>query len=79
MKMLLLQFAVVGALMTSSAHTSATGFDHPESVKATQPFVAVAGKTRKMRIVDGDYRFSDQELTLIAFVRLKADAERGTR
>jgi hypothetical protein len=79
MKMLLVGSAFVGVLMTSGSDATVTQFDHSSSMKVARPSAAIAHKTRKTQIVDVDYRLSDQELSLIAFLRLKTEAERSTR
>jgi hypothetical protein len=79
MKMLLVGSALVGVLVTSGSGAAFTRFDHASSTEAVRPSMTVAHKPRTTQIVDVDYQLSDQERTLLAFMRLKTDAERNGR
>jgi hypothetical protein len=79
MNMLLVRLAFAGALVIVGSGASAARFDLPARPEAAKPSVAIAGKSRVIQVVDVDYQLSDQERTLLAFVRLKAEAERNSR
>jgi len=72
--MRVMHFVFIGALVTSSSSAAVTPFDQP---KPGQSFAAVAVKHRATQVVDTDYQLSDQERLLLAFSRLKANAEQG--
>lgn len=77
MKMTLVPFAFVCALLISSSGAAVTELDRSADVKPAKPVVAVADRTQ--RVVDVDYQLSDQERFLIAYSRLKANTEQGAR
>ena len=77
--MRVVQFVFLGALVISSSSAAVTQFDQPASTKPAQTLAAVAVKAHATRIVDADYQLSDQERFLLAFSRLRANAEQGSR
>ena len=79
MKMFLMRLAFAGAFVIVGSNASAAQFDRPARTDAAKPAVAIAGKSRAPQIVDVDYQLSDQERTLLAFLRLKANAEQSAR
>ncbi len=79
MKMLLVRLAFAGAFVIVGSNASAAQFDRPSKTDAAKPAVAIAGKSRATQIVDADYQLSDQERILIAFLRLRTNAERNAR
>jgi hypothetical protein len=79
MKMLLVGFAFASALVTSSSSASIMRFDRPANIQAARPLAAEDRKAHATRIDGVDDQLSDQERMVIAFLSLKADAERGTR
>jgi hypothetical protein len=80
MKMFLVGFAFVGTLVTGSSGAPVIGQDHSASTE-TPPTanVSYTEKPRATRVVDAEYQLTDQERVVIAFLRLKADAERDAR
>ena len=78
MKMILVRFAFAGALVIVGSNASAAELDHPAKLEAAKPIVAVAVK-HTTQIVDAEYQLSEQERTVLAFLRLKANAERDAR
>jgi len=79
MKMLLMRLAFAGAFVIVGSNASAAQFDRPAKMEVAKPAVAIADKSRATQIVDMDYQLSDQERTLLAFLRLKANAEQSAR
>ena len=81
MKMFLVGFAFIGTLVTGSSGAPVTGQDHSASTETAPPIanVSYSEKPRATRIVDTEYQLTDQERVVIAFLRLKADAERDAR
>ena len=79
MKTLLVRLAFAGAFVIGSSAASAIPLDHPAGKQLAQRAVAIADKSFTTRIVEADYQLSDQERTLLAFLRLKANAERDAR
>ena len=81
MKMFLVGFAFVGTLVTGSSGGPVTRNDTAADMETARPFVSVpyAEKTRATQVVDAEYQLTDQERVVIAFLRLKADAERDAR
>jgi hypothetical protein len=77
MKMLLAPVALAGTLMTMGSGVPAV--DHAQNADAQQPLIAVSHvtATHMTRIVDVEYQLSDQQRALIAYWRLKMDAERA--
>jgi len=76
MRRILVQFVVVGALAMSS---SGAAIDHSARTDTAKP-VAIAsdaGKPHVMRIADVDDQLSHEEHAVIAFLSLKAEAERN--
>ena len=79
MKMFLMRLAFAGAFVIVGSNASAAQFDRPARTEAAKPSVAIAGKSRTTQIVEADYQLSDQERILIAFLRLRTNAERNAR
>jgi len=79
MKMLLMRLAFAGAFVVVGSNASAAQFDRPARTDTAKPAVAVAEKSHAIRIVDVDYQLSEQERSLLAFLRLKANAEQSAR
>ncbi len=79
MKMILVRFAFAGALVIVGSNASAAQLDRPAKVETAKPLVAIAVKSQTTQIVDADYQLSEQERTVLAFLRLKANAERDPR
>ena len=77
MKMTLVPFAFVCALLTSSSGAAVTELNQPADAKLAKPVATVAVETQ--RVVDVDYQLSDQERFLIAYSRLKANTEQDGR
>jgi hypothetical protein len=79
MKMFLVRLAFAGAFVIAGSDASVARFSHPPSTQTVRPSAGVAARPRTIQVVDVDCRLSDQERSLLAFVRLKADAERRAR
>ena len=81
MRMIFAPLAFLGALAVSSSSAAVTSFGPPASMPAAWPalIVADAGKPRAAQIDGVDDQLSHEERTVIAFLSLKADAERNNR
>ena len=81
MRMLLAQFAFLGVLAASSSGASVVPFDQSASTPVARPIpaVAYAARPRAIRIADVNDQLSHQERAVIAFLSLKAEAERNNR
>jgi len=79
MKMFLVRLAFAGALVIAGSDASVARFGHSPTTQTVRPSIAIAARPRTIQIVDVDSQLSEQERSLLAFVRLKADAERRAR
>lgn len=80
MRMFLIRFGFASALITTGPGAPIAQ-DVSANLKASHRVAGVsyAEKTRATRVVDVDYQLTEQERIVIAFLRLKADAERNAR